>query len=55
MRYWAKPRIVSYAYRQGFLVKEEKGKTRQVFQHMLKLYQWGAFGCIAAEVEMRRL
>jgi hypothetical protein len=36
-------------------VKEDKEKARQVFQHMLQLQQWGAFGFIAAEVEMKRL
>jgi tetratricopeptide (TPR) repeat protein len=48
---------VTYAYGLGafLLVKGEKEKARQVFQHMLQLQQWGAFGCIAAEVEMKRL
>jgi hypothetical protein len=36
-------------------VKGEKEKARQVFQHIQQLQQWGAFGCIAAEVEMKRL
>jgi hypothetical protein len=37
------------------LDKEQKQKASQVFQHMLQLQQWGAFGFIDAEAEMRRL
>jgi hypothetical protein len=37
------------------LVKEEKEKACQVFQHIVQLQKWGAFGFIAAEVEMKRL
>jgi hypothetical protein len=57
-------KIATFAKRQNFsdifalgtflLDKGEKEKARQVFQHMLQLQQWGAFGCIAAEVEMKR-
>jgi hypothetical protein len=36
------------------LFKGEKEKTRQVFQHILQLQQWGAFGYIAAEIELAR-
>jgi tetratricopeptide (TPR) repeat protein len=48
---------VTYAYGLGafLLIKGEKEKARQVFQHILQLQQWGAFGYIAAEVEMKRL
>jgi hypothetical protein len=48
---------VTYAYGLGafLLVKGEKEKARRVFQHMLQLKQWGAFGFIAAEMEMKRL
>jgi tetratricopeptide (TPR) repeat protein len=48
---------VTYAYGLGafLLIKGEKEKARQVFQHILQLQQWGAFGFIAAEVEMKRL
>ena len=42
-------------FRYIFIGQEEKGKSPQVFQYMLQLQQWGAFGCIAAEVEMKRL
>jgi hypothetical protein len=42
-------------FRYIFIGQEAKGKARQVFQHMLQLQQWGAFGYIAAEVEMKRL
>jgi len=47
---------VTYAYGLGafLLVKGEKEKARQVFQHILQLQQWGAFGFIAAEEEMKR-
>lgn len=47
---------VTYAYGLGafLLVKGEKEKARQVFQHIVQLQQWGAFGFIAAEVEMKR-
>lgn len=47
---------VTYAYGLGafLLVMGEKEKARRVFQHMLQLQQWGAFGFIAAEVEMAR-
>ena len=37
------------------LDKEQKQKASQVFQHMLELQQWGAFGFIDDEAEMRRL
>jgi hypothetical protein len=42
-------------FRYIFIGQEAKGKTWQVFQHMLQLQQWGAFGFIDAEAEMRRL
>ena len=47
---------VTYAYGLGafLLIKGEKEKARQVFQHILQLQQWGAFGYIAAEIELAR-
>jgi hypothetical protein len=56
-RHIAKRQNVSDIFTLGafLLVKEEKEKAGQVFQHMLQLKQWGAYGFIAAEVEMKRL
>jgi hypothetical protein len=50
------PDPISDTYVLGtfLLFKGEKGKTRQVFQHILQLQQWGAFGWIAAEIELTR-
>lgn len=47
---------VSYAYGLGafLLIKGEREKARQVFQHMVQLPQWGAFGWIAAEIDLRK-
>lgn len=47
---------VSYAYGLGafLLVKGQREKARQVFQHIVQLPQWGAFGFIAAEMELSR-
>jgi tetratricopeptide (TPR) repeat protein len=48
---------VTYAYGLGafLLTRGEKEKARQVFRHIVQLQQWGAFGYIAAEEEMKRL
>ncbi|MCA6496245.1 MAG: hypothetical protein IM558_00830 [Chitinophagaceae bacterium] len=52
----AKRGNVSYVYELGAFVGQwGNEKARQVFQHMLQLQQWGAFGFIDAEAEMRRL
>lgn len=52
----AKRQNVSHVSELGaFFGQRGKGKARQVFQHMLQLQQWGAFGFIDAEAEMRRL
>jgi hypothetical protein len=50
------PDPISDTYVLGtfLLFKREKEKTRQVFQHILQLQQWGAFGWIAAEIELTR-
>lgn len=47
---------VTYAYGLGafLLIKGEKEKARQVFRHIVQLQQWGAFGWIAAEIELTR-
>jgi hypothetical protein len=57
IRHYAKPqkRFGYICFRYIFIVQGARGKTRQVFQHMLQLQQWGAFGFIAAEVEIKRL
>jgi hypothetical protein len=50
------PKLFGYiCFRYIFTGQGARGKTRQVFQHMLQLQQLGAFGFIAAEVEMKRL
>jgi len=45
-------------YTQGLatflMLKWEKEKARQAFQHIVQLQQWGAFGFIATVVKMKR-
>jgi hypothetical protein len=56
IRFFAKRQNVSYVYELGaFNGQWGNEKAHQVFQHMLELQQWDAFGFIAAEVEMKRL
>jgi hypothetical protein len=52
---FVKEQNVSDLYELGAFIGQGGKKPRQVFQHMLQLQQWGAFGCIAAAVEMKRL
>jgi hypothetical protein len=37
-----------------FISEGRQRKAHQVFQHILQLQQWGAFGYIAAEIELAR-